>query len=105
MELEEEERLMKDWCQVRRQNSQEEKEAATMTRGWEEFKSLYPHLAHTWILACRESEAKRQELREAMVERKEELERREKSVRVGKESEVKKWLRAGGVWGRGGDIL
>ena len=38
VELEEEEISMKGWCQVRRKNSQEEKEVATMTRGWEELK-------------------------------------------------------------------
>ena len=37
--MEKEERSMKGWCQVRRKISQEEKEAAAMTRGWEEFKS------------------------------------------------------------------
>ena len=63
VELEEEERSMKGWCQVRRKNSQEEKEVATMTRGWEEFKSDFPHLAHTWRYLWIEGEAKRQEYR------------------------------------------
>ena len=44
VELTEEERSMKGWCQVRRKNSQEEKEVATMTRGWEELKSDFPYL-------------------------------------------------------------
>ena len=48
VEMEPEERSMKGWCQVRRKNSQEEKEAAAETRGWEEFKSSYPYLAHYW---------------------------------------------------------
>ena len=49
----------------------------------------------------------RQELREDMVRRRGKLERQEKSAMTigGKEREVKKWLRAGGVWGRGGDVL
>ena len=71
VELEEEERLMKGWCQVRRKSGQEEKEVATMTRGWEEFKSDFPHLAHTWRYAWKKSEAKRKELREDMVRRRE----------------------------------
>ena len=36
-ELEETERSMKGWCQVRRQSGQEEKEVATVMRGREEF--------------------------------------------------------------------
>ena len=92
MELEEEERSMKGWCQVRRKNSQEEKEVATMTRGWEEFKSAFPYLAHTWRYAWSESEATRQELREDMEKRRWKLERREKNARgwMAKDSEVKK---------------
>ena len=46
VELEDEEKSMKWWCQVRRKNSQEEKDVPTMTRGWEEFKSDFPYLAH-----------------------------------------------------------
>ena len=92
---------------MRSKNSQEEKEVAAMTRGWEELKSDFPHLAHTWRYLWVESEAKRQELREDMVRRRGKLERQEKSAMTigGKEREVKKWLRAGGVWGRGGDVL
>ena len=48
MELEPEERSMKGWSQVRRKVSQEEKDAAADTRGWEAFKSSYPNLAHYW---------------------------------------------------------
>ena len=46
VELEEEERSMKGWCQVWRKSGQEEKVAETETRGWEEFKGKYPYLAH-----------------------------------------------------------
>ena len=81
VELEEEERSMKGWCQVRRKNSQEEKEVAAMTRGWEEFKSAFPYLAHTWRYAWSESEATRQELREDMVRRRGKLERQEENAR------------------------
>ena len=45
-ELEEGERSMKGWCQVRRKSGQEEKAAETETRGWEEFKIKFPYLAH-----------------------------------------------------------
>ena len=50
-ELEEEERSMKGWCQVRRKSGQEEKEVSTETRGREEFYKFcedYPYLAHYW---------------------------------------------------------
>ena len=46
--MEPEERSMKGWSQVRRKISQEEKDAAADTRGWEAFKSSYPFLAHYW---------------------------------------------------------
>ena len=51
VELEEEERSMKGWCQVRRKSGQEEKEVSTETRGREEFYKFarsYPYLAHYW---------------------------------------------------------
>ena len=48
VEMEPEERSMKGWSQVRRKISQEEKDAAADTRGWEAFKSSYPFLAHYW---------------------------------------------------------
>ena len=106
-EMEKEERSMKGWSQVRRKNSQEEKEVAAMTRGWEEFKSAFPYLAHTWSSGWAESEETRQEFREDMERRRWKLERMEESTRVcmGKEKEVKKWLREGGKWGKGGDVL
>ena len=48
VEMEPEERSMKGWSQVRRKVSQEEKDAAADTRGWEAFKISYPYLAHYW---------------------------------------------------------
>ena len=51
VELEEEERSMKGWCQVRRKSGQEEKDVAAKTRGWEEFCKMqngFPYLAHYW---------------------------------------------------------
>ena len=98
VELEEEERSMKGWCQVRRKLGQEEKAAAAETRGWEEFKGKYPYLAHYW---------RRGEWREVVTEWSvERLERREATRKVDAErgmptkSEVEKWLRKGGErWG------
>ena len=104
VEMEKEERSMKGWSQVRRKNSQEEKEVAAMTRGWEELKSAFPYLAHTWRYAWSESEATRQELREDMERRRGKLERQEENARGwcsggARELEVKKWLREGGKLG------
>ena len=45
-ELEEEERLMTGWCSVRRKGGQEEKVVSAVSRGWEEYKQLFPHRAH-----------------------------------------------------------
>ena len=98
VELEEEERSMKGWCQVRRKIGQEEKAAAAETRGWEEFKGKYPYLAHYW---------RRGKWREVVKEwSMERLERMEAARKVDTErvmaikSEVEKWLREGGErWG------
>ena len=49
VELEERERSMKGWCQVRRKSGQEVKDVSTETRGWEEFYQLrkgFPYMAH-----------------------------------------------------------
>ena len=48
VELEEEERSMMGWCQVRRKSGQEVKDVSTETRGWEEFYNWigYLYLAH-----------------------------------------------------------
>ena len=40
VELEERERSMKGWCQVRRKSGQEVNDVWTETRGWEEFYQL-----------------------------------------------------------------
>ena len=52
VELKEEERSMTGWCQVRRKGGQEEKVVSAVSRGWEEYKRKFPHLAHeqrqTW---------------------------------------------------------
>ena len=106
--MEKEERSMKGWCQVRRKNSQEEKEVAAMTRGWEEFKSAFPYLAHTWRYGWPESEETRQEFRKDMERRRWKLERKEESQKLcggkGREKEVEKWLQKGESGAsRGGD--
>ena len=50
--LEVEEESMTGWCQVRRKGGQEEKVVSAVSRGWEEYKRKFPHLAHeqrqTW---------------------------------------------------------
>ena len=92
VEMEPEERSMKGWCHVRRKNSQEEKEAAAETRGWEEFKNCYPYMAHYW----RRGEW-REEVKESSVEslERQEAGRKMDSSRKGavpSKSEVEKWL-------------
>ena len=37
---------MTGWCQVRRKGGQEEKVVSAVSRGWEEYKKKFPHLAH-----------------------------------------------------------
>ena len=43
--LEVEEESMTGWCQVRRKGGQVEKDVAAVSRGWEEYKRKFPHLA------------------------------------------------------------
>ena len=43
--LEVEEESMTGWCQVRRKGGQVEKDVAAVSRGWEEYKIKFPHLA------------------------------------------------------------
>ena len=87
-ELEEEERSMKGWCQVRRKTGQEEKGVATVTRGWEEFKNKFPYLAHTWRLKLSSRSFKAE-----MKLSDEELERKDRErERWANKHEVKKWL-------------
>ena len=93
VEMEPEERSMKGWCHVRRKNSQEEKEAAAETRGWEEFKNCYPYMAHYW----RRGEW-RGKVEEWSVEQLKEMEvgRRKRCTN---KSKVEEWLREGGEMG------
>ena len=104
VELEEEERSMKGWCQVRRKSGQEVKDVSTKTRGWEEFYDLrngFPYLAHYWRYERWSKEVKKKEWTE------EELRDMQSSVRKEKRKEyeswraysdeVVKWVHGGGV--------
>ena len=91
--MEPEERSMKGWSQVRRKVSQEEKDAAADTRGWEAFKSSYPYLAHYW----RRGEWRGKE-EEWSVEELKKMERG-KRLRCQNKSKVEEWLREGGEMG------
>ena len=103
-ELEERERSMKGWCQVRRKGGQEEKDVAAETRGREEFYTFiasYPYLAHYWRYERWSKEVKKKEWTE------EELREMQSSVRKEKRKEyeswraysdeVVKWVHGGGV--------
>ena len=87
---------MMEWCQVRRKRGQVEKDVAAGSRGWEEYKSKFPHLAHEQRRNWSESE----EVKEWLAGGDEtELERKEirlKPWRVPYKKEVEKWLRGGG---------
>ena len=74
--LEAEEESMTGWCQVRRKGGQVEKVVSAVSRGWEEYKRKFPHLAHEqrqewserevvkmWLAGGDESELERREER------------------------------------------
>ena len=105
-ELEERERSMKGWCQVRRKGGQVEKDVAAETRGREEFYKFiasYPYLAHYWRYERWSKEVKEREWTE------EELSKLDKKARWSKEGweqygswkaytrEVQEWVARGGV--------
>ena len=94
--LEEEERSMKGWCHVRRRSGQEEKDVATVLRGWEEYKQKFPHMAH--FLRQRWSSMERDwfEGRAGSEEKLERLERRMRERAGAKTREVEEWLSGGG---------
>ena len=94
--MEPEERSMKGWSQVRRKVSQEEKDAAADTRGWEAFKISYPYLAHYWRRGEWREQVKKMGV--AML-RKREVERKLTSCSKGgwpSKSEVERWHREDG---------
>ena len=94
--LEEEEASMTGWCQVRRKQGQVEKDVAAGSRGWEEYKSKFPHLAFELRRNWSESE----EVKEWLVGGDEKmLERKERRLRpwiLPIRVEVEEWLRGGG---------
>ena len=97
VELEEEERSMKGWCQVRRKSGQEEKEVSTETCGREEFYKFfedYPLLAHYWRYQrwSKEKEERKELQREVKKEGRKEFE-----SWVAYTKEVQKWVARGGV--------
>ena len=103
VELEEKERSIKEWSQVRRKSGQEEKDVAAETRGWEEFcklKSGFPYLAHYWRYEGWREEMKRKWTKEElMLEQRrvkgERMKEYESWVAYGRE--VVKWVNGGGV--------
>ena len=101
-ELEETERSMKGWCQVRRKRGQVEKDVAAETRGWEEFYKFamsYPYLAHYWRYEqwCKEvKERTVEELKQLPSEAKKEK-RKEFESWSAYWKEVREW------WDRGGE--
>ena len=109
--LEVEEESMTGWCQVRRKGGQEEKVVSAVSRGWEEYKRTFPHLAHEQrhLRASEWKELLRVKAwlknREAQRENLEDRERRlEKKASGAQKREVEKWLRGGGGL-EGGDVL
>ena len=109
--LEEEEMSMTGWCSVRRKGGQEEKVVSAVSRGWEEYKQLFPHRAHfkrlTWsrvreersdVKAWLEGKESEEELAGMMESEKGYMKRADDR----KLEKVEKWLRGGGEY-RGGD--
>ena len=102
-ELEETERSMKGWCQVRRKRGQVEKDVAAETRGWEEFcsyKDGFPYLAHYWRYERWREEMKKEWTKEELWKlqwrvRKERM-KEYKSERAYRDK-VWKWVDRGGV--------
>ena len=95
--LEEEERLMTVWCLVRRKGGQEEKVVSAVLRGWEEYKSKFPHLAHYQRQEWSEKKAVRAWLAGGDESRLEESEYGRRSIRTEAQMrKVEEWLRGGG---------
>ena len=96
--LEVEEVSMTGWCQVRRKKGQVEKDVAAVSRGWEEYKNKFPHLA----FEQRREWSEREVVKKWLAGGDEmELERKEKMMKpmfsgVPYRREVAKWLRGGG---------
>ena len=89
VELEEEERSMTGWCQVRRKGGQEEKVVSAVSRGWEEYKRTFPHLAH-------EQRQMRASKWREVTSVKFWKRRKERQASEAQKREVETWLRGGG---------
>ena len=90
---------------VQRKNGQEEKDVATVSRGWEEYKKKFPHLAHGQRLMSEERWKALFSVRHWLIggNTMDSRERREiKSMSEAQKKEVETWLRGGGGQG-GGD--
>ena len=95
--LEEEEVSMTDWCQVRRKKGQVETEVVAGSRGWEEYRRKFPHMAYNWRRKWSESE----EVKKWLVggDERSLKESEARNVRMFGEpykEKVAKWLRGGG---------
>ena len=95
--LEVEEDSMTEWCQVRRKGGQVEKDVAAVSRGWEEYKRKFPHLAHKQ----RQTWSERVEVKawlegggELLLMVRDHL--KSKRASEAQKREVEKWLRGGG---------
>ena len=95
--LEEEGVSMTEWCQVRRKKGQVETDVVAGSRGWEEYKNKFPHLAfnlrHKW--------SEREEVKKWLAGGGEKKFEWEEGMckRLGGEprnEKVEKWLRGGG---------
>ena len=96
--LEVEEVSMTGWCQVRRKGGQAEKDVAAVSRGWEEYKIKFPHLAHEQRRKWSEREEVKEWLAGGDETALERWERRKTTLfaTVPNRVEVEKWLRGGG---------
>merc|ERR1711888_449070 len=91
--LEEEEVSMTEWCQVRRKQGQVEKDVAAGSRGWEEYKSKFPHLAFTQRYKWSKREVVKEWLAGGDESEMETMERQLKRMGEPKNEQVEKWLR------------
>ena len=100
--LEVEEESMTGWCQVRRKGGQVEKDVSAVSRGWEEYKKKFPHLAHVQRQLWSEDEWRSMKEGREWLEGGDELsmKEREKSLRLkatdAQKRKVETWLRGGG---------
>ena len=102
--LEEEEASMTGWCQVRRKQGQVEKDVAAGSRGWEEYRRKFPHVAFEQRRLWGERRWKEKKRTKAWMEGADESSERKreeelvKTWTVAQKKEVETWLRGGGEW-------